>query len=111
LNRLRRGNLSALGQSEGLGYGAVQALAETAPGVILVGMPSDGLYRWEGKGFTRQASADLSRHYPEVNSVLVARDGNCWLGTAHGLWQFKNAPTPGEPKLATLAGLNVISLA
>ena len=110
LNRLRRSNLSAFGQSDGLGYGAVQGLAESAPGVVLAGMPSDGLYRWEGKGFTRLAVADSSRHYPEVNSLVVARDGNCWVGTAHGLLQFKNAPTPGEPKLAALGGLNVISL-
>ena len=84
LNRLRRSNLLVLGQNEGLGYGPVQGLAEVAPGVIWAGKPNDGLYQWEGRNFSRLPAAGLSRRYPEVISLLVTRDGNCWMSGARG---------------------------
>ena len=112
LNRLRRSNLSALGQSEGLGYGAVQGLVEATPGVIWAGMPSDWLYCWQGKNFTRVATGDSERHYSEVNALLLARDGSCWVAGAHGVSQFKNPQAvAGESEVAALAGLNVLALA
>ena len=86
IERLRRSNLLVFGQNEGLGYGPVQGLAEVAPGVIWAGKPSDGLYRWEGRTFSRLAAAGLSRRYPESISLLMARDGNCWISGAPGLW-------------------------
>src|SRR4029077_15737778 len=49
LNRLQRRNLFTLSQGEGLGFGAAQGLAEVTPGVVWVGKPNDGLYRWNGK--------------------------------------------------------------
>ena len=112
LNRLRRSNLSILGQNSGLGYGPVQGLTEVAPGVVWAGKPSDGLYTWEGARFSRLNSSDLTRRYPEVNSLLRARDGACWAGTAHALLRFKHpitAPDSSEPP--ALVGLNVTSLA
>ena len=112
LQRLRRSNLMVFGQNEGLGYGPVQGLAEVGPGVIWAGKPSDGLYRWEGRTFSRLGAGDLTRRYPEVISLLMAHDGNCWMSGAPGLWCCKD-PTnlAGEIKLAALAGLNVITLA
>ena len=112
LNRLRHSSLSVFGQNEGLGYGPVQGLAEIAPGVIWVGKPSDGLYRWEGRNFSRLAATALSQRHAENITLLMARDGSCWAGGAHGLWQFKDPKTAsGEVEMGALAGLNVISLA
>jgi signal transduction histidine kinase len=112
LNRLRTSNLSTFGQTEGLGYGPVQGLAEVAPGAILAGKPNDGLYRWEGKTFKRVATANASRLDIEVNTLLMSQAGACWVGTAHGLFRCSE---PRAPDLSTnsssLQGLNIISLA
>ena len=112
LNRLQRKQLFVFGQEEGLGYGAVHSLAEVLPGVIWAGKPSDGLYWWEGRNFSRLAAAGLFLGGPQVNALLMARDGSCWVAGAHGLLHFKeprNAASRAE--LSALAGLNVISLA
>jgi ligand-binding sensor domain-containing protein len=112
LNRLQRKQLFVFGQKEGLGYGAVHSLAEVLPGVIWAGKPSDGLYRWEGRNFSRLAAAGLSLGGPQVNALLMARDGSCWVAGASGLLHFKqprNAATQAE--LSALAGRRVISLA
>ncbi len=112
LNRLRRSNLLVLGQNEGLGYGPVQGLAEVAPGVIWAGKPNDGLYRWDGRSFHRLPTAGLSRRYPEALSLLVTRDGNCWMNGTEGVWRFKDPKNaPGDVELAALPGLNVTALA
>jgi ligand-binding sensor domain-containing protein/signal transduction histidine kinase len=112
LNQLRHKNLSVFGQNEGLGYGAVQGLAEVAPGVIWAGKPSDGLYRWEGRNINPLASAGLARLNSQVNALLMARNGGCWVAGAHGLLHFKDPKAAvGETELSALAGLNVISLA
>ncbi len=110
LNRVRHGNISVIGQSEGLGYGAVQGLAEISPGMVWAGKPSDGLYKWQNGSFTR-LNAELSRRHAEINALLHARDGTCWVACAPGLLQFRN---PGVDADATeqpaLADANVISL-
>jgi len=112
LNRLQRNNLLVFGQDEGLGYGPVQGLAEVAPGVIWAGKPSDGLYRWEGRSFSRLTAAALTRRYPEVISLLTTRDGSCWMSGAGGLWRFKDPKyASGEAELKALDGLNVLALA
>jgi signal transduction histidine kinase/ligand-binding sensor domain-containing protein len=112
LNRLRRSELLVFGQNEGLGYGPVQGLAEIEPGVIWAGKPSDGLYRWEGRNFSRLTTAALSGRSPEVISLLKTHDGDCWVSSAHGLWVFKDPKNAtGEVEVAALAGLNVLSLA
>ena len=111
LNRLRRGNLSVLAQNEGLGYGAVQGLAEIAPGIIWAGKPGDGLYQWDGRNF-RRPDADWSRRYPEVNSLLTARDGSCWVASTRGLLHF-TSPRSNAVAVATpaLEGANISALA
>ncbi len=96
LNRLHPRNLFAFGQKEGLGYGSVQSLAEIAPGVIWAGKTSDGLYSSEGGNFRRLASAVLSVAGPEVNSLLVAGDGSCWVAASRGLLRFKDAKSGGS---------------
>ncbi len=112
LNRLRRSNLSVFGQSEGLGYGPVQGLAEVTPGTIWVGKPTEGLYAWKGRNFSRLGDADISQRSPETVTLLKARDGSCWVGGGHGLWQFKQPKdSMNEIEIAALAGMNVLCLA
>jgi ligand-binding sensor domain-containing protein/signal transduction histidine kinase len=94
LNRLHPRTLFSFAQKEGLGYGAVQGLAEISPGVIWAGKSSDGLYVWDGGNFRHLAVAGLSLAGPQVNSLLMASDGGCWLAGTGGLLHFK------EPKSA-----------
>ncbi|MGA2176435.1 MAG: two-component regulator propeller domain-containing protein [Verrucomicrobiota bacterium] len=111
LNRLRRGNLSVRGQNEGLGYGAVQGLAEIEPGIIWAGKPSDGVYRWSNGSFSKITN-DLLQRFPRVNSLLMARDGSVWVANANGLLHFRDPKNTGaETNFSALEGLNVLSLA
>jgi ligand-binding sensor domain-containing protein/signal transduction histidine kinase len=111
LNRVRRSSLSVFGQNEGLGYGPIQGLAEISPGVVWVGKPSDGLYRWEGRDFSRLATNALSERHAESIALLVSRDGSCWAGGGRGLWHFQNPiANTGEAEVPALNGLNVIAL-
>jgi signal transduction histidine kinase/ligand-binding sensor domain-containing protein len=112
LNRLRRSNLSILGANEGLGYGAVQGLAEIAPGLIWAGKPSDGLYGWDGRKFSRLNSAEAPRQFAEVNSLLQASDGTCWAAGARGLIHFTHPrDMSGEADAPVLEGFSVAALA
>lgn len=112
LNRLRRKSLFALSQSEGLGFGAVQGLAEVTPGVIWAGKPNDGVYRWDGKSFNRLSAADLSTHGSQITALLVTRDGFCWVATTNSLLLYKD-PIAADDEVSTIesAPKNIISLA
>jgi ligand-binding sensor domain-containing protein/signal transduction histidine kinase len=110
LNRLHPRNLLAFGQKEGLGYGAVQSMAEIAPGTIWAGKASDGLYVWEGGNFRRLAAAGLSLAGPQVNSLLTAKDGSCWVAGARGLLHFTD-PESAEHQAALFAGVHATALA
>jgi streptogramin lyase len=79
LNLLHHRNLFAFGQKEGLGYGAVQSLAEIAPGMIWAGKRSDGLYASEGGYFRHLLALGMPLAGPQVNSLLMAQDGTCWV--------------------------------
>ncbi len=104
LNRRGRKSLAAFGQNEGLGYGAVQGLAEMAAGELWAGKPSEGVYRWEGGKFM------LSRHEP-VNVLLTARDGTCWAGGPRTVLHFNDPKgSPDQAEVFELAGLNVSAL-
>ena len=91
LNRLERKTLFALSQSEGLGFGAAQGLAEVTPGVIWVGKPNDGLYRWDGRSFSRLSTAGLLPHDSQITTLLVTRDGFCWVATPNNLLLYKDS--------------------
>ena len=111
LNLLRQKNLFTFGQSEGLGYGAVGAMAEIAPGLVWAGKPGDGVYRWEGKGFSRLLSANLAVDGTQINALLMSRNGGCWVAGPRGLLHFKNPKvTTDKAELFTLPGLTIISL-
>jgi ligand-binding sensor domain-containing protein/signal transduction histidine kinase len=105
LNRLHSRNLFAFGQKEGLGYGAVQSLAEIAPGVIWAGKRSDGLYVSEGGNFRHFSALGLSLAGPQVSSLLVAKDGSCWMAGSRGLLHFKD-PRSGLNDAESLAEIN-----
>ena len=112
LNRVRRSTLSVFGQSEGLGYGPVQGLAEIAPGVVWAAKPADGLYRWEGRAFSRLTPVNFTPDQAETISLLMGRDGSCWVGGDRGLWRFKDPrAAAGETEIPSLSGLNVLCLA
>ncbi len=111
LNLLRQKNLFAYDQKQGLGYGAVNGLAEIAPGVIWAGKPGDGLYRWDGRNFSRLMSANLSIMGQQINTLLASRNGSCWVAGADGLLHFGNPmKTTDKAELFPLPGENIISL-
>ncbi len=110
LNRLHPRTLFAFGQKEGLGYGAVQSLAEIAPGMIWAGKARDGLYVSEGGNFRRLAAAGLFLAGPEVNSLLMDEDGSCWVAAARGLLHFKD-PKSGVGKSELFTDVHGTALA
>jgi ligand-binding sensor domain-containing protein/signal transduction histidine kinase len=101
LNRLHPRNLFAFGQKEGLGYGAVQSVAEIAPGIIWAGKTSDGLYESLGGNFRHLAPPGLLLAGPEINSLLMARDGGCWVAGSRGLLHFKDPASSDDAELFT----------
>ena len=112
LNRLHRRIIFTLSQSEGLGFGAVEGLAEVSPGVIWVGKPNDGLYRWDGKSFNRLSAAGLSPHDSQITSLLVTRDGFCWVATTNSLLLYKDPVIAAdEVEIIKSPPPNIISLA
>lgn len=112
LNRLRHQNLFGLSQEEGLGYGAVLGLAEVAPGVIWAAKSAEGLYRWEGRTFSRLKAAGLPPQEPRVNALLVARDGSCSVACARGLLRFKDPQAVAdESRLMGLTNRTILALA
>ncbi len=112
LNRLRRKSLFSLSQNEGLGFGAAQGIAEVSPGVLWVGKPNGGLYRWDGKSFSHLSAAGLSPHDSPVTTLLVTRDGFCWVATTNSLYLYKDpVAAADEVKVIKPAEPGIISLA
>jgi signal transduction histidine kinase/ligand-binding sensor domain-containing protein len=112
LNRIRRSNLSVYGQGNGLDYGPVQGLAETAPGLIWAAQSGAGLFCWQGRGFSGLAPAGSSRGYQDVNALMASRDGSCWAAGQGGVWHLTNSNgIAQEVDPVLLTGLNVSSLA
>lgn len=112
LKRLQRKTLFALGQNEGLGFGAVQGLAEVAPGVIWAAKPNGSLYRWDGKDFRWLTIAGLPSHDSQVTTLLVTRDGRCWVATADVLMLYKDPlAAADEGRQIELSPAGIISLA
>ena len=111
LNLLRQRDLFAFDQRQGLGYGAVDGLAEIAPGRVWAGKSGDGVYEWDGQSFSHIMSADLSVVGQQINALLNSRDGGCWVAGKYGLLYFKTPEkTADKARLFTLPGLNIISL-
>lgn len=112
LNRLQHKCLFPLGQSEGLGFGPVQGLAQVSPGAVWAARTGDGIYRWDGRSFSRLRAAGLSAHNSQGNSLLVGRDGACWVAGNGGLLRYKDPiAAADEVSWFELPGENIISLA
>jgi ligand-binding sensor domain-containing protein/signal transduction histidine kinase len=111
LDRLRRSDLSVIGQREGLDSGAARGLAEISPGVIWAGKPSGGIYRWDGKHLSPLSVPILLQTPLEVNALLTARDGSCWLASTRGMWRFPNPKANEDVEQSGLAEMNVLALA
>ncbi|HEV2455553.1 MAG TPA: two-component regulator propeller domain-containing protein, partial [Verrucomicrobiae bacterium] len=111
LNLLRQRDLFAFDQRQGLGYGAVDGLAEIAPDQVWVGKSGDGVYEWDGQSFSHVMSADLSVVGPQINVLLESKKGGCWVAGKFGLLYFKSPEKNADKaRLFTLRGLNIISL-
>jgi ligand-binding sensor domain-containing protein/signal transduction histidine kinase len=111
LNRLRRKRLFALGQNEGLGFGAVHGLAEVARGVVWAIKPTDGLYRWDGRIFSRLNTAGLVPRDSQITALLAGSDGICWVAGANGLLRYKDPiAAADEAKQFPLPGHDILSL-
>ncbi len=112
LNRLQHKCLFPLGQGEGLGFGPVQGLAQVSSSVLWAARAGDGIYRWDGREFSRLRAAGLSAHNSQANALLVAHDGVCWVGSTGGLLRYKD-PVAAADEVAwfELPGEDIISLA
>jgi signal transduction histidine kinase/ligand-binding sensor domain-containing protein len=112
LNRLQHKCLFPLGQGEGLGFGPVQGLAQVSPGVVWAARTGDGIYRWNGRSFSRLRAAGLSAHNSQANALLLARDGACWVASTGGLLRYKDPiAAADEVRWFPLPGQDIISLA
>jgi ligand-binding sensor domain-containing protein/signal transduction histidine kinase len=112
LSRLRRDQLFTIGQGEGLGFGAVNGLAEVAPGVVWAVKPNDGLYRWEGRTFSRLTAAGLLPRDPRLGAMLVTRDGGCWVAGTNGLLLFRDPQAVAdESRLLEIPNVSIAALA
>ena len=112
LNRLHRNALTTLSQSEGLGVGATRSTAEVMPGIVWVSKANGGLYRWDGKSFSRLSAAGLSPHDSEITTLLVTRDGCCWVATTNNLLLYKDPiAAADEVRIVHSAKLNIMALA
>lgn len=112
LSRLRRDQLFTIGQGEGLGFGAVHGLAEVATGIVWAIKPNDGLYRWEGRTFSRLTPAGLIPRDPKLGAMLVTRDGSCWIASTNGLLLFRDPQAVAdESRLLELTNVSICALA
>ena len=112
LNRLQHKCLFALGQSEGLGFGPVQGLAQVSPGVVWAARTGNGIYRWDGRGFSRLRAAGLSAHNSQANALLLTHDSVCWVGSTGGLLRYKDpVAAADEVRWFELPGEDIVSLA
>jgi ligand-binding sensor domain-containing protein/signal transduction histidine kinase len=112
LNHIHRRILFTLSQSEGLGFGPAQGMAEVGPSVVWVGKPNDGLYRWDGKSFSRLSATGLSPHDSQITALLVTHDGFCWVATTNSLLLYKDPiAAADEVEVIKSAPTGIISLA
>jgi len=74
---------------EGAFESAPNAITQTADGFIWIGTNSE-LLRHDGVGFVPWKPPDGRRDIGAVYSLLGSSDGTLWIGTANGLFSWKN---------------------
>jgi hypothetical protein len=105
LNRLLPKKLIALSHNQGLGYGAVQGLAEVADGLIWANKGNEGIQQWDGHRFRALVLGGISAPEPRLSTLLAAKDGSAWLGGGFGLRQFPH-PLKAEEEVGNAALTN-----
>ncbi|MCY1018596.1 two-component regulator propeller domain-containing protein [Pyxidicoccus sp. MSG2] len=83
LYRLENGVLRHVGAEEGLAEKVIPALHEAADGTLWVGTVG-GLYRYDGKRFTK-LPREQGGPQEVVTAILVDSRGDTWVGTQSGL--------------------------
>ena len=71
----------------GQGANLIGAMAESAPGEMIVGTQGRGFFRWKEGLSTR---LDPSPTQDTANAAINARDGSIWIGGSTGLRQIKD---------------------
>src|SRR5690349_18042910 len=67
-----------------IGSGNVQSILQDKAGNLWFGTTGNGLYKYDGKSFTRFLAAD-GLNSNTVYSLLEDKDGKIWIGTEAGL--------------------------
>jgi ligand-binding sensor domain-containing protein/signal transduction histidine kinase len=112
LNRLLPRRLISLSHNQGLGYGAVQGLAEVGDGVMWASKANEGIFCWDGQRFRRMLLAGISAQEPRVSALLAGKDGSAWAAGVFGLLQFKHPLNAElEAGVPALTNLSVSALA
>ena len=72
---------------DGAPAGTIAGITQTRDGYLWLGTEGDGLLRFDGDTFTREAGLDALFGSPadRITSILCARDGSLWVGTTQGL--------------------------
>jgi ligand-binding sensor domain-containing protein len=68
---------------------AAVALAQTKDGYLWIGTETNGLLRFDGEGFAREAGEGLPSQ--SVQALSATRGGGLWIGTRRGLARLEDA--------------------
>jgi ligand-binding sensor domain-containing protein/signal transduction histidine kinase len=111
LLRLPRAQVEHYGMEQGLATRGASAVLEIGPGRAWVGAFGGGLFQFESGRFQRVLPDPAFQRYYYINALCQARDGTCWVGTGHGLHQFRDGKRiAGEEFRASFEGDNVFAI-
>ena len=74
-------------------YGNVQCSLQDKAGNLWFGTTENGLYRYDGKSFSRFLVAD-GLNSNNISSLLEDKDGKIWIGTEAGLCLYDGKHLP-----------------
>ena len=76
---------------DGAPAGTITGITQTPNGYLWLGTLAEGLVRFDGVAFVREASLDalFGRRVDRIVSLTCGRDGTLWVGTAFGLARLK----------------------
>ena len=111
LLRLPHTRIRHYGQAGGLATRAGSGVGEVAPGRLWVGAFGGGLFQLEAGRLSRILPDPAFERYYYINALCPARDGSCWVGTGHGLHQFRDGKRiAGEEFRSSFDGDNVFAI-